>query len=108
MIDKCPNDGTRLILVSGSEKPCVECPRCGFSAPKNYMKIKEMFCFVSVDPGDGNEGIITARMGSMAMPLVGADMDRVESLVPLVKKLQKESGTIVKLLKFTTRGELEF
>ena len=44
-------------------------------------KITEMFAFVVVGD-DGDEGIPAIQMGDLMMPLVGADMERIDSLRP--------------------------
>jgi len=41
------------------------------------------------------------------MPLVGADMARVDSLRPIAEAIVRQLGKPVKLLRFGTREELE-
>lgn len=65
-----------------------------------------MFAFVSED-GEG-EGICGFLMpDGKWMPLVGADMKRVEQLRPIAKDIAEQSGKTIRLLHFSTRRELE-
>jgi len=70
-------------------------------------KIDAIFAFISVDEGLEDEGIVAARMGNMWMPLVGADMDRVESLKPLAVGVARLTGKKIVLAKFSVREDLE-
>ncbi len=70
-------------------------------------KIDALFAFISVDEGPEDEGIVAARMGNMWMPLVGADMDRVESLKPLAVGVARLTGKRIVLAKFSVREDLE-
>lgn len=71
-------------------------------------KIDEMFAFVSVD-SDGDEGIIGYPYGDQGgtLPMVGADMDRMTSLVPMAVHVAQLFGVEVKLIKFSVREELD-
>ena len=70
-------------------------------------KIEEMYAFVTEDSGPDDEGIIGMNTGMGWMPLVGADMKRVESLKPIAKRISQQIGKPVKLLHFVTRQEVE-
>lgn len=70
-------------------------------------RIEEMFAFVAEDTGPDDEGIIGARTAMGWVPLVGADMARVESLKPFAMDIARATGKKVKLLRFTTREEVE-
>jgi len=68
--------------------------------------INEMFAFIA--PDALGEGLVAFQMPSGEwMPLVGADMTRVESLKPIARKIGKMSGKKIQLVKFTTRIHLE-
>jgi hypothetical protein len=41
------------------------------------------------------------------MPMVGADMKRVDDLRPLAQKIAREMGKKITLVRFTQREELE-
>lgn len=68
-------------------------------------RIEEMFAFVVEDSGPDDEGIIGMNTGTGWMPLVGADMARVESLKPIARKIGMAAGKRVKILRFTQREE---
>jgi len=70
-------------------------------------KIEQMYAFVCEDSGPEDEGIIGMQTGMGWMPLVGADMARVKSLRPIAETIARSSGKPVKLLRFTTREEIE-
>lgn len=70
-------------------------------------RILEMYAFVVEDSGPDDEGIVGMSTGSSWMPLVGADMARVDSLRPIAVSIAKRTGKKVKLLHFTKRTELE-
>ncbi|GAH83034.1 unnamed protein product, partial [marine sediment metagenome] len=46
-------------------------------------RIEEMYAFVAEDTGPDDEGVVGVNTGCGWMPLVGADMARVESLKPI-------------------------
>jgi len=69
-------------------------------------RIEEMYAFVAEDSDPDDEGIV--GMGTKAgwMPLVGADMTRVESLRPIARDISVQTGKKIKLLHFTHREDL--
>ncbi|KKN87010.1 hypothetical protein LCGC14_0262790 [marine sediment metagenome] len=69
-------------------------------------RIEEMYAFVCEDSGPDDEGIVGMNTGAGLMPLVGADMARVESLKPIARRIAVETGMRIKLLHFTHREEL--
>ena len=72
---------------------------------KKQLKITEMYVFVSVD--EDGEGVIAASThGGMLMPLVGADLDRVRSLIPVADNVCEQSGKAYKILKFSAREDI--
>lgn len=66
--------------------------------------IDEMFAFVA--DGDEGEGIMGIRMGDTWMPLVGADMNRVTSLIPYADHIKKETGIDYRILKFSHKEDI--
>lgn len=66
-----------------------------------------MYAFVVLD-SDGTEGIpaITGPTG-VPMPMVGADMARVDLLRPIAEDVAKRMGLKVTLCRFEVRTELE-
>jgi hypothetical protein len=73
---------------------------------KKKLFISEMYAFISTD--DEGEGVMAflAQNGTW-MPMVGADMTRVEQLKPIAINMGKAQGRKVKLIKFSQREELE-
>lgn len=69
-------------------------------------RIEEMFAFVAEDSGPDDEGIVGMNMGAGWMPLVGADMARVESLKPIARGIAMQTGKKIRLLHFSQREEL--
>lgn len=74
-------------------------------------KITELFAFVCEET-PGNEGVMGATMtlpdiGPTFTPLVGADMNRIESLRPIADHISKQTGVSYRLLKFTLSGEIK-
>ena len=69
-------------------------------------RIEEMYAFVAEDKGPDDEGIIGFMAETGWMPMVGADMARVESLKPIAQHVARATGKKIKLLRFTKREEL--
>lgn len=55
-------------------------------------RIEEMYAFVTEDSGPDDEGIVGMSTESGWMPLVGADMARVESLKPIARNIGAATG----------------
>jgi hypothetical protein len=72
------------------------------------LKIEEMFAIVAVDEqGEGIMGISLVIDGQLMMtPLVGADMKRIEGLIPHAKQIQAETGTPFKIYKFSNKQDV--
>jgi hypothetical protein len=69
-------------------------------------RIESIYAFISTD--ERGEGVAGAPMGGLGcVPLIAADWARVESIRPLAQQIAKAFGREVKLVKFTTREELE-
>lgn len=74
---------------------------------RGQLRIDEMFAFIQLDPLDNTEGVIAYLSEQGWMPMVGADMSRVEYLRPLAQNVADDTGRPVQLVKFSTREELE-
>lgn len=70
-------------------------------------RITEMFAFIVEDTGPEDEGVIGFRTSTGWVPMVGADMKRVESLRPIARQISMETGKKVKLIHFTNREDLD-
>ena len=77
--------------------------------PNNYMKIEEVYCYVSVDE-KGNEGIVAQTMelagSTVMMPFVAADKVMMERLDPLAHKIAKKTGKKIRLIRMSSRETL--
>ena len=69
------------------------------------LRMDEVFLFVA-DNEEG-EGLIGQMIGDQWIPFVCADKTRLESLRPMAENIARASGKKIKLIKFTTRTELE-
>lgn len=70
-------------------------------------KIQQLYCFAVTDD-DGNEGVPAVSKDGMMLPLMGADMERMDSMRPFMREFEKQSGKKVRLYKFTERMELDW
>ena len=72
--------------------------------------LDEVYAWVCTEP-DGSEGFCVAHVpiegGVMAMPLVGGDLARMESLRHWAVKTRRDTGWPVRLLRFSTRTTVE-
>jgi hypothetical protein len=72
------------------------------------VRIDQMYAFVALDPEDDTEGIVAfLAPGSGWMPMVGADMQRIDQLRPFARQQAKALGVRIRLLRFTDREEIE-
>jgi hypothetical protein len=62
-------------------------------------RITEMFAFVCTDE-DGDEGVIGYTDGINWFPMVGADMARVESLMPMAQTMVNTTKSPIRILRF--------
>lgn len=63
-------------------------------------KIEEMYAFVTID--DEREGVMAMKGSDGWMPMVGADMDRIKSLLPLAMMTNRD----FRILKFDRRVDV--
>lgn len=76
-------------------------------------KIEQMYAFVCEDSGPDDEGVIAIQTPpgndgtTLWLPLVGADMARVESLRSIAQGIGRQIGKTVKLVRFTNREDVE-
>jgi hypothetical protein len=68
-----------------------------------FLRITKLYAFVSKDK-NGNEGVMGAmRNDGVMLPLVGADIDRVKSLIPIADKIKKITGVDYEIRYFIQR-----
>ena len=65
-------------------------------------RIDELYAFIAMH-ADGQEGICAFRHGEVMLPMVAADWQRVESLLPMAERIAQESGLTITLARFATR-----
>ncbi len=72
-------------------------------------KIEAMWAWISIGKDAEDEGIVAWNFSDSSgwMPLVGADKARIMSLKHLAQTIARLSGQSVKLVKFSTREEME-
>jgi len=70
------------------------------------FKITRLYAFIATDPEDGDEGIIGFQTddGQM-MPMIGADLARVESLIPMANAIANHSGVDYEIKYFEVCDE---
>jgi hypothetical protein len=70
------------------------------------FRIEAIHAFVAVGEDD-EEGIIGMNMGGSWMPFIAADLTRLEGLRPSAEAIAATTGRQVRLVRFTTRQDLE-
>lgn len=59
----------------------------------NFLKITELYAFVAVHPDGQGEGIMGfSDSNGMMWPMIGADLERVESLKKIADFITKETN----------------
>ena len=69
------------------------------------LRIETLYAFVCVDE-DGTEGVPAFSDGKSILPMMGADLAKVEYLRPLAQRVAND-GLKVTLVHFTNRVEIE-
>lgn len=69
-------------------------------------KITEMYCFAVNDSNDDDEGVPAFDSVLGPMPMVGADLDRIGSLIPIAQIMANELGKPLRIYKFTVREQI--
>lgn len=71
------------------------------------VRIDELFAYVAVDEeGEGITAYLSADTGQW-MPMVGADMERMTSLLPVAQQLADKGARPIKLVHYTTRTVID-
>jgi hypothetical protein len=70
------------------------------------FRIETVWAFLA-DHGDGDEGVVSAQVGSVHLPLIAADPERLKLLRPVAEKIARQSGVPITLCRFTTRTDME-
>jgi hypothetical protein len=75
--------------------------------PPNF-RIGTVWAFLAVDAADNSEGVIGQLMPDGTwMPYVCADGERLAQLRPRAAELARQTGTEIRLARFTLREDLE-
>ena len=70
-------------------------------------RIEEMYAFVYEDSGPEDEGVMEVQTDMGWMILAGLDISRMDSLRPIAEATARVLGKPIKLLRFTTREDVE-
>lgn len=75
---------------------------------RGQVHIDQMYAYIVMDDDD-TEGIPAFQLtgSQMPMPMVGADMARVESLNPIAQDMARQLGKKITLVRFSVREEVE-
>lgn len=80
----------------------------GMSEKKH--RIDDCWMYISEDTkGEGVCGMMTSAVTGtpIFMPLVAADEERLRALKPMAEQIAKETGKKIKLIKLSTREDIE-
>ncbi len=69
------------------------------------QRINSIWAFISSD--EEGEGVIGVQLNDMHLPLIAADEVRLKSLRPVAEKVARETNRTVKLIRLTTREDIE-
>lgn len=69
------------------------------------LKIDKLFCFITGD--DEGEGVAGFKSTHGWLPMVGADMARVDSLATLAQDIATRSNKTITLCEFSVRKEIK-
>ncbi len=69
------------------------------------LRITELYAFIAENAA--GEGVCAFQYGYALLPMVGADMDRIDSLREKAREIAAVSGRRIRLCKFSVRTELE-
>lgn len=97
-----PNDPTDSI----NGPPGPDEPFLVIGSKNQIVNIQEIWAFLSVDPSDNTEGIISYETAVGPMPMIAADAERLHLLMPYVERLVNGTRITVRLVKFSTREDI--
>lgn len=69
--------------------------------------IKDIWAFIAIDPDDGDESVVGARIGGNMLPMIAADEKRLDQLRPIAHGMALAMGIEIKLVRFTARVDEE-
>lgn len=71
-----------------------------------FEDVYALYAFVAKDT-TGQEGIVAAPINGQIMPLVGADLERIQSLMPYAQLAANARGCDITLALFSGRTDVE-
>jgi hypothetical protein len=101
-------DERDFILAAINAKAAAERPGAtAYLDPGNYLgRIEVIWAALSVDAG--GEGVCAAPMGGLgSVPLIAADRARLDSIMPMAKRIADIFGKPVRIAKFTKREDVQ-
>lgn len=69
-------------------------------------KITEMYCFAAYDKDENDEGIPSIMTVFGPFPLFGADVDRIETVMPKAQEFADATGKSLRIYKFTQKEQI--
>jgi hypothetical protein len=69
-------------------------------------KITQLFCFAIDDKDENDEGVPTFQSHLGPIPLVGADVARIDSFMPMAQHIADKTGKPIRIYKFTHREQI--
>jgi hypothetical protein len=105
----CTRCGKLVARITVAGEAPSEALRVQVQDPPTLQRIDALWAYLANDVENGGEGLIAGQMDGMWMPLIAADYPRLDALRPYVLATARHApkGTVVKLVKFRQREELE-
>lgn len=69
-------------------------------------KITELYCFAVDDKDEDDEGVPAIDTELGLMPLMGADLERITSLLPKVQDVANQIGKPLRIYHFTNKRQV--
>lgn len=70
------------------------------------FRIKELWAFTAIG-SDDEEGIVAIHTMTSSLPLVASDRIRLNDLMPIAKRISKETKKRITVAKFSVREVIE-
>lgn len=68
--------------------------------------ITQMYAFVTSDAAPDDEGVPAFMNGTILMPMTGADMARVQDLMPIAQRIADETGKQIRIYRFSQKEQI--
>jgi hypothetical protein len=69
-------------------------------------KISQLFCFAAYDKDEDDEGVPTFQSKLGPIPLMGADVTRVEQFMPIAQQIADATGKQIRIYKFSHKEQI--